>query len=672
MEKFEQYPFAPLDWVQDHVENRLFSLNVDGYLIDNLSPGLKVKNQSVKPLKEGAAQNSIQFQFKESLLIEVHMIRYPHTELIERWVSLTNIGSDEVSIQRLDSFCMSLPQDNYELMYFKSGWGAEFEPVREVLSDNKTLETRSGRSSQGMHPWFTLFRPNGQLLTGTVMWSGNWIFRFETVENGSGTVSGGLHDWEFQKQLQPGETMESVHVALAFGNNGDLNTTSIPFTLVGRTHWYPQNEFSQSLPVEWNQWWSYEDKQINEHNFKLNAETGTELGIDLCTLDAGWFGPTDPDTHWYDYRGDWDLVNTNRFPEGIRALSDQIHEKGMKFGLWCEIEALGQYSSLAAMHPAYEALRDGSGLGYVCFGNPEVQEWAFQTLDRLISDYRCDWIKLDFNLDPGAGCNRTDHGHGTGDGLYEHYQGYYKVLARIRDKHPNVVLENCSSGGLRIDLGIASQTHTTFLSDPDWPEHSLQVFWGASTMLAPEVCLHWSFSEWLGDHPQQFFNPRDPQLKQHQLDYYIRISMLHGMGISQKLPELPQWVMDRFAFHIDMYQVHIRRFIKDAVLYRLTGQPEREGKGDRWAGFQYHLSKDEHLLFVFRLSGSESKRIICLRHLDEEMTYQIIWLSEDERVEYIQGSELMQRGLAFNHLDEEDSSILLISAGAMSDRKSVV
>ncbi len=85
-------------------------------------------------------------------------------------------------------------------------------------------------------------------------------------------------------------------------------------------------------------------------------------------------------------------------------------------------------------------------------------------------------------------------------------------LASAQD-FPEVVLENCSSGGLRIDLGILRQTHMTFLSDPDWPVHDLQIFWGASTMLAPDVLLHWSFCDWRSTNPppQQTFNPRDPE-----------------------------------------------------------------------------------------------------------------------------------------------------------------
>jgi alpha-galactosidase len=648
-------------WVNEASDSSVFAVYFDGQRIDGQTEGLVVRRVTDTDL-DGAARHCVIYLVYEpnDVEIENHTIVYPDSTLVERWLTVRNSGSKAIRIERLDSVSMEIPEDEYELMYYTSAWGAEFESIREPLRGERVLETRKGRSSNDQHPWFALFRSNGEILSASVMWSGNWIFRFESGDPDGFTLSGGLHDWEFSKNLDPGESVDSPRVSVVLGTGNDLNPISSEYARIGRAYWYPQNEFSQSLPVEWNHWFSYEDRNIDESVFKENADVAAELGFEVCTLDAGWFGPTNPSTHWYDYRGDWDMVNTSRFPSGIRTLSDYVHRKGMKFGLWCEIEALGQHARLAEEHPEFVALRSGERLGYVCFGNPAVQDWAFETLDRLITEYLCEWIKLDFNVDPGAGCNRTDHGHETGDGLYKHYLGYYRTLEKVRERHPDVILENCSSGGLRIDLGILKQTHLTFLSDPDWPEHGLQLIWGAGTMLAPEVLLHWGWSEWLHEHPHQTFNPRDPNLKQHQLDYYVRISMLGECGFSQRLPELPQWVADRFAHHIEMYKNQIRRFIRVADVYRLTEQPKRETRGDRWAGFQYSLPEgSEHLVFVFRLHGAEHERTLHLRDLEEDRIYTLKWLTA-QKSEERSGSDLMRYGLTFDQLLEEDSAIILI------------
>ncbi|RKP46706.1 alpha-galactosidase [Cohnella endophytica] len=652
------------EWTSEDRPGREFAVFACGQRIDGQSAGLVVlgvdEQKDESPLS-GSHSVTVKLRHDPTgLEIDSHTIVYRGTPVAEKWITVRNTVDEPVTIDRLDSFHLSLPLDEWQVLAYKSDWGAEFAPIVTPLRDAFIAETRQGRSSKDWHPWLTLLGSRGDLLTICPMWSGNWVLRCEPEEDGSFAVSGGLHDWEFSKVLEPGQQADSIRVVLTLGSGGDLNTVSIPLARVGRTHWYPRNELSRSLPIEWNHWWSYEDKIIDERAFLDNVEVAARLGMDICTLDAGWFGPADGQSEWYDYRGDWQSVNESRFPGGIRVLSDAVHGKGMKFGLWCEIEAVGKLARLANAHPSYVARRDGESLGYLCFGNPQVREWAFGTLDRLIREYRCDWIKLDFNLDPRAGCSCTDHGHGAGDGLFEHYYGYYAVLDQIRAKHPEVLLENCASGGLRIDLGMMRHAHTTFLSDTDWPEHGLQVFWGATTFLAPEVCLHWSYSEWLGQHPHQKFKPNDPALLPHQFDFYTRIAMLGGFGFSQKLPELPVWMLERIGYHIEDYHLVVRRFILEADLYRLTAQPEREGKGDRWAAFQYRMPEgNEHLLFVFRLSGAESERNIRLRDLNSDSLYELTWLSA-EKVHTIRGAELLERGLLFAELAEEDSALLYI------------
>jgi len=650
------------DWTSAARPGHDFAVYTCGQRIDGQTEGIVVLDIEKKEDDSnflGSLNVTVKLRHNPSgLEIDSHFILYEGTAVVEKWITVRNTAEEPVIINRLDSFHLSLPRDNWQALAYKSDWGTEFDPVSIPLRDTFIVETRQGRSSKDWHPWMTLVGSEGDLLTICPMWSGNWVLRCEPEKDGLFAVSGGLHDWEFSKILQAGEAVDSIHVVLAMGSGGDLNTVSIPLARVGRAHWYPRNELSRSLPVEWNHWWSYEDKMINEQAFLDNVEVAAQLGIDICTMDAGWFGPANGQSEWYDYRGDWQSVNESRFPGGIRLLADAVHGKGMKFGLWCEIEAVGKLAQLAEAHPSYVARRDGESLGYLCFGNPQVRDWAYRTLDQLICDYQCDWIKLDFNLDPRAGCSCTDHGHGAGDGLFEHYNGYYAVLDLIRSKHPEVLLENCASGGLRIDLGMMKHTHTTFLSDTDWPEHSLQVFWGATTFLAPEVCLHWSYSEWLGQHPHQKFQPNDPELLPHQFDFYTRISMLRGFGFSQKLPDLPEWMRDRIAHHIQDYRKVVRRFILDADLYRLSAQTKREGKGDRWASFQYRMPDGgEHLLFVFRLAGAEPERNIWLKNLDSDSSYELTWLSE-ERVKVIHGSKLLEQGLIFQGLAEEDSAIL--------------
>ncbi len=594
--------------------------------------------------------------------VDHHLRGYEGAALVETWQTVRSTGDETLHVTRVDSLAWSLPPDEYTLLVYDSDWGREFDLRCVPLHEAVTLETRSGRASKGQHPWFALIGADGAVFSGAVAWSGNWTIRFEPHDGGV-LLSGGLHDWAFGCDLPPGEMLETPRFIVALGD--DLNAASQQFARVGRRHWTPRNALSEKLPVEWNPWWSYEDVDIDEAVFRANVEVAAAMGVEIAVLDAGWFGPSAAGSVWHEVRGDWDEVNHVRFPGRLAALADFTHAQGLKFGLWCEIEGLGKRARLAEDHPDFPALRDGESLGYVCLGNPVAEDWAYETLCRLITETGCDWVKLDFNVDPGAGCNRTDHGHGAGNGLLAHYRAYYRVLDRLRACFPEVVLENCSSGGLRIDLEMLRHTHLTFLSDPDWPVHDLQLFWGASTMLAPDTCLHWSFSEWRAPDrpPQQTFDPRDPALTPHQLDTYTRIAMLGAMGLSQKLPDLPEWVRERLAEHIRIYQQHVRRFVREADVFRLTDQPRRDGGGDRWCAFQYRLPDgSESLLFVFRMPGAEPDRAIRLVGLrpDRVYTVEMVEVVDSERVAEMSGRELMDTGLRFEDLSEEGSALVKV------------
>ena len=639
----------------------LFSVVIDGRSISARTPDLTVVDISLNAETPGRRELIIALQHAGTgLAIDYHLALYSDTALIETWIAVRNNGTEALRITRLDSLTLDLPSGSYALHSFTSDWGLEFEPQIAPLTAAVTLESRAGRSSKGHLPWFAILRDGHSLLGGAVAWSGNWVVRLEPSEAGV-TLSGGLHDWEFAAELPPGGAIIAPPFVVALAQGSELDALAAQYALVGRRFWYPHTPLADRLPVEWNHWWSYEDKDLDEAVFRRNVDIAAELGVEVCTLDAGWFGPSDTTTHWYEQRGDWHMVNRERFPSGLRALSDYVHDRGMAFGLWCEIEAIGKHARLAQERPALVATRGGAALGYVCLGSGAGQAWALATLDRIISDYRCDWIKLDFNLDPGAGCDRDDHGHGAGDGLYAHYRGYYQLLEEVRRRHPHVVLENCSSGGLRIDLGIARQTHMAFLSDPDWPEHSLQCFWGASLMLAPDALLHWGYCEWSHTtHRMQHFDPRSPTLTPAQIDYYTRISMLRRCGFSQRFPDLPNWVAARYQQLIADYKIHVRRFVGAATIYRLTGQPQRFGAGDRWAAFQYAMpDRSEHLLALFRLPGGAPERGFTLTQLDPERHYTLRWLGED-RVEQRRGDALIANGIDFA-LPEEGSAMVLIT-----------
>ena len=223
--------------------------------------------------------------------VDLHLNTYAGSALMECWPVIHNRGLAPFRIDRVDSLSLNLQTGEAELLSFTGSWGAEYEPQNQQLSGEIILESRSGRSSKGNHPWFALTLASGRLLSGAVAWSGNWVMRLEPLPESGYCLSGGLHDWQFSKILYPGETMHAVPFVIAMGKT--LDEISQQYARVGRQHWYPYNTLAGRLPVEWNHWWPYEDVEITEDIFRRNVEKASRMGFEVCTLDAGWFGPSD-------------------------------------------------------------------------------------------------------------------------------------------------------------------------------------------------------------------------------------------------------------------------------------------------------------------------------------------------------------------------------------------
>jgi alpha-galactosidase len=326
------------------------------------------------------------------------------------------------------------------------------------------------------------------------------------------------------------------------------------------------HEVYHKLPVIYNHWWAYEDRHINEELILRNAKIAHEIGVEMLVLDAGWFGNDSPTEEWYNVRGDWDHVNHIRFPHGLTWLKEQIEGMGLRFGIWCELEGLGLQSDLLRSHPEYCAMRDGQNLGYVCFGSPQVQEWAYQTMVNLFRQCGSTYWKLDFNLDPGLGCNAPGHCHGSGDGLQKHYEGLYQVLDRLQKDFPDLTIENCSSGGQRLNLEMGRHTHIHFLSDPDYSTHQMHQFKEASKWFLPRQLLHFMWSSTVTTNGSSPFPGLDLNaLTPGEIRYHMRLAMMHQFGISHRLTEYTKHTLALMKGNLKQYREIIRPFVANGV-----------------------------------------------------------------------------------------------------------
>lgn len=596
-------------------------------------------------------------------------------------LTLRNDGEHPVTITRMDPLALDAGPA-WRTHGFHSAWGDEFRPLRGHAGHHLVLESRSGRSSHGQIPWLGLERGgdgtgpgNSQTpaaLTVAPAYSGNWHIHAMA----GGRITAGISPWQFFVDLAPGETVTAPSVVLTVALS--LDAASVALQRAVAADWLPRTPFTDSLPVEWNHWWPYEDHEVDEQVIAENARVAHDVGIEVATVDAGWFGAADPTSYWQEQRGDWASVNTARFPSGLTALGQSIRDAGVLPGMWIEAEAVGANSLLRAAHPeamAHSVERrradpsyrvqtesldpaDPTFLGYVCLGSPAGRTHVLESMSTLITTTGARWIKLDFNIDPDAGCTRTDHGHGAGDGLLRHYEGLYAVLDEVRALHPDLLLESCSSGGLRIDLGLARHVHGFFLSDPDYTEHHLQVLWGVRNLLPPVGILHWSWSQWRGDYPPSELDWAN--LSVDDFDTTLRAAMLHRFGVSLRLPELRPELLERLRVHVDLFQRELEPFVREGVLQPLTESPERGGFGQRAPSIQLSHPDGRAIVAAFVLEGGARPAALWPRGIEPDTIYSVTDLADGD-ARRISGAELLDGALVPFGDDAVMSWLLLIA-----------
>ncbi len=579
---------------------------------------------------------------------------------------LRNEGPNAVTITRMDPLALSLGS-GWRVHAYRSAWGDEFRPFSGHAGHDTVLESRSGRSSHGTVPWIGFERGQGTgpgggaspaAVTVAPAYSGNWHIHALA----GGAVTAGISPWQFAVELTPGETVVAPSVVVTLAST--LDEASLTLQRAVAEAWLPRTPTTDAIPVEWNHWWPYEDQEVTEDVIAANADAASELGFEVATVDAGWFGAPDAGSVWSEQRGDWSSVNTVRFPAGLAALGDRIRQAGLEAGMWIEAEAVGARSALRARlpdamahcvegrrhDPSYRLMTesldtdDPTFLGYVCLGSETGRRHVRQSISDLITTTGARWIKLDFNIDPDGGCTRTDHGHGSGDGLFRHYEGLYAVLDEVRDHHPEVLIESCSSGGLRIDLGLARHVHTFFLSDPDYTEHHLQVLWGVRNLVPPAGILHWSWSQWRGDYPPA---QRDwARVTAAEFDTMLRAAMLHRFGVSLRLPELSDELRDRLRVHVALFRDVLAPLVRDGVLRPLTGTPERGGYGERAPAIQLEAPTGESIVGVYLLDGATRPDRVH-PHVDSATVYDVTNLATGHRERATAGA-LRKGGIALD------------------------
>lgn len=398
-----------------------------------------------------------------ALELRLYYAVYPAEDVISRRAVLANLGSDAVSIRKFMSFCMDLSEGNLEALQFSGSWAHEMNPVVRKVRGTLTHGSRAGFSSSLANPGWILMQENATEDSGkawgmNLVYSGNHYSSVSSSFAGTVRVMQGIQPEGFQWDLGPGEQFETPEEILTYSGRG-LAGISDHFQDFVNAHIVRGSWRNRERPVLVNSWEAF-SFSYNQKKLISLAKAGKELGAELFVLDDGWFAGRKDDTAGL---GDYE-PDRKKLPQGVRGLSDRIHQLGMKFGIWVEPEAVNPDSELYRAHPEWALEEEGRKAVYgrnellLDLSKEEVREYIVEKMSGLIRQ-GVDYVKWDMNRQL-AGI--------TGEHAHRYILGLYEVLGRIFEGS-DVLLETCSSGGNRFDLGMLCFSPQIWASDDTDP-----------------------------------------------------------------------------------------------------------------------------------------------------------------------------------------------------------
>jgi alpha-galactosidase len=278
-------------------------------------------------------------------------------------------------------------------------------------------------------------------------------------------LSGGLADREFghwMKAVAPGEEFTSP-VAYVSTVKGDLDDLCARLTRMQLPAAEAAPASEMELPVICNEWCTSWGDPRHE-NLVAMADKLQDSGVKYLVIDAGWY--KGDQGVWHLAQGDW-VANQKLFPEGLAATASAIRERGLVPGIWFEMEVVGSQSPRFEQDLAHFLQRDGfpitaSGRRFWDFRDPWVIDYLSHKVIDQLRDCGLGYIKVDYNETIGMGCDGADS---LGEGLRQHMAGVQDFFRKMRAELPELVIENCASGGHRLEPSFMGLTSMASFSD---------------------------------------------------------------------------------------------------------------------------------------------------------------------------------------------------------------
>ena len=580
---------------------------------------------------------------------------YPGSPTIETWTRVSSTGGDGTALNDLIGWNMTMPLGNVRWLGGLRGDSANSDGASEdafVFAEHdfapgERLDLGAdGRSSETFVPFFLVDDGRDEFYSG-LMWSGAWRASLERADDRlrvSVSFPGVGTSVTASKPLELPHTFFGVVPKATGEETGALRQ----FVLQGIRHGRP----FQPL-VTYNTWFVY-GTRVDEDGMVAEISRAASLGVELFVLDAGWYlGAGETGDFDFDAGlGSW-TADPDRFPSGLASLADYAHGVGMKFGVWVEPErvSLSTVGKPGLAQEPWLATRGndyGSALNaQICIAGAAGRKWVMDQLVALIDRVRPDYLKWDNNF--WINCDRAGHGHGPADGNMAHVQALYGILDELRRRYPDLLIENVSGGGARLDFGMMAFTDAAWMDDRTSPaSHVRHNIEGLTFAFPPAYLLSFLIDA-----------DGEPIAGAEDLPLLVRSRAAGILGLTYRTDLMDDDTAELIKQQIAEYKTY-RDTIAQANAKLLSAQAPVDSTS--WEVLQ-EVADDARsaLVFGFKGDGQDGRLIVRPRGLLPGATYDVQSL-DIGALGASRGDTLMQDGIELVHSGGSRAHVLILKA----------
>ena len=642
-DKFAAYPVYGMNGAD---EAALSVLHADG----NMSLQMVVQGTETK--KDGDARITV-VKMKDRVypfFVNVFYKAYDNVDMIETWTEISHQEKKNVDLQKFLSGSLPIRRGDVWISSLYGSWANEARLCQEPLTPGvKMIKNKDAvRNAHLAHAevMFSLDgKPNetrGRVIGAALCYPGAYKLYVDTGDGEYHRFFAGINEENSTYHLKKGEVFTTPALALTYSEEG-LSGASRNFHKWGRKYRLAHGDKERRILLNS---WEGVYFNINEEGMDQMMGDIAGMGGELFVMDDGWFGDKYPRNIDNSSLGDW-VVDKRKLPNGIGNLVKCADKNGISFGIWIEPEMTNNKSELYEKHPDWivkapgrEATCGRGGTQLVLdMSNPVVQDFVFKVVDDLMTENpRISYIKWDANMsivNHGSNYLSKDNQSHL---FIEYIRGLEKTCQRIRAKYPDLTIQNCSSGGGRVNWGLMPYFDEFWVSDNTDALQRIFMQWGTSYFF-PSIAM--------GQHIGN--SPSHQTFRTIPLKYRIDVAMTGRLGMELQPKNLSDEEKKLCRNAIAEYKT-IRPVVQFGDLYRLVSPYDNKNV----ASLMYVTEqKDKAVFFWYKLVHMMNEHLprVQMAGLDPSRTYKVHELNriDNEPLAFegksFSGAYLMSNGL---------------------------